>query len=319
MNNKIVNSIIINLISRYLAGGSSLRETRNITRKQLALTNCGVGFIHPGSQVQTELNLRFMKAVEIFNSSGINISTLSQVNSIFLNRKTSIRTSGVKIATPSQELEFKPPSADKLQSLLTQMQIDIAEFPVISIQQAICFYTQLIKIHPFSDANGRTARAMVCAMLINDPSAYISFLYRLNANKEDYIAALDAYTLTSKEYIDSTYWDQAQYFGKQVAQLSTQVILETHKSLTTQFTLSPDAKNCVLLIEHLWLHPIVYPPKLASHLKLSEIDLDKAIDELVKRKILVPRAMRNPKGAVVLECPKIMSAWAQIDNQFLQR
>lgn len=309
------NKIFVNLLIRYLAGDSSLKETRNVSRKQLSLFSSGVGFSNEKVRHQTILNIKFQKAINIFIEQGININSLCSANATFLGiePKKAIRNVACNVSNSKGECLYIAPEPEQLMPLLQSFSTDINQAD-ISLEKAILFYSRLINIHPFFDANGRTARAMVCAMLKSQPSKMLSFLFRLNANQNDYGIALRKYQVTSKQYIECDYWKSASHWTVLKNAQCLELIKVDNNKLTAPFLFFNGAELFIQIIGYLWFQPILFLPKISKELDIPLNKLENAISQLCKNNILKPRAMRFPKGSVVFECPQILSTYEQIDK-----
>ncbi|WP_125556994.1 Fic family protein [Pseudoalteromonas rubra] len=311
----IKGDILTRLFVRYLAGGSSLRQTRGVTRAQIALFESQAGFRNQAVLQQAHLNRAFNQAVSLFINQGVSLSSLCRVNAVLLNGQPdeSIRKVECKVSAPNGERLYIPPSPDRLHNLINEYVNDV-KCQESSLSTTIVNYSRLVNIHPFYDANGRTARALAVAQLHKEPILLLSFLYRLSADKNDYFNALHQYDLTTKEYVDCDYWTRAQTWAEATGSQCLDLIEITNRNLTTPFILMPQAQSYLLVIRFLWFHPVVFLPSLAKKLNMRVDYLQSVIKSLCDNNVLVPRAMRYPEGTVVFECPQILSTFEKIDK-----
>ncbi|AOT11068.1 Fic family protein [Pseudoalteromonas luteoviolacea] len=285
------------------------------------MTASGVGFNHAPSVVQLKNNQSFIKAVEVLQSSEISVDALCHANSIFLdgNPTDAIRRGESQVTSLSGDFYYKPPSPSYLIALLDEFIDDLSNINHFSLQDAIVYYSRLIKIHPFTDANGRVCRALMCALLPAKEGLYVSALYRLHVEKSEYIIASEPYSVSAKEYIDSEFWRAAEKWAVEVVQIAFAKINKTHSFLVNQFALSANGADCIKVIEQLWSSPIVYPPHLSRELSMPLTKIIAILQQLTHHNILVARPMRNPAGAVVFECPAIFNVFEEIDKYLLKK
>ncbi|MCG7533949.1 Fic family protein [Pseudoalteromonas sp. OOF1S-7] len=311
----IKNDVLARLFVRYLAGGSSLRQTRGVTRAQIALFESQAGFRNQAVLQQAHFNQVFNKAISVFIEHGVSVNSLCRANAILLNSQPddTIRKVECKVSAPNGERLYIPPPPERIHALMNEYVSDV-KCQESSLFNTIINYSRLVNIHPFYDANGRTARAMAFAQLHQEPRLLLSFLYRLSADKNNYFNALHQYGVTSKEYVDCDYWTHAMTWAEATGSQCLSLIESTNKKLTAPFILMPQAHVHLLVIRFLWSQPIVFLPSLAKKLKIRVGYLQSVIKSLCDNKILVPRAMRYPEGTIVFECPQILATFEQIDS-----
>ncbi|QTL38036.1 Fic family protein [Pseudoalteromonas viridis] len=311
----IKNDVLTRLFVRYLAGGSSLRQTRGVTRAQIALFESQAGFRNQAVLQQAHFNYVFNKAISVFINQGVSVNSLCRANAILLNSQPddTIRKVECKVSAPNGERLYIPPSPDRLHALMNKYVSDVkCQEP--GLFNTIINYSRLVNIHPFYDANGRTARALAFAQLHKQPSLLLCFLYRLSADKDDYFNALHHYDVTSNEYVDCDYWSQAKMWAEETSSQCLNLIDTVNKKLTAPFILMPQAQVHLSVIRFLWFHPVVFLASLAKKLQVRIDYLQSVIKSLCDNRILVPRAMRYPEGTVVFECPQILATFEQIDS-----
>lgn len=194
--------------------------------------------------------------------------------------------------TKIQDATFVPPPQEEVERLITEL-IDYLnkydELPLL-IKCALMHY-QFETIHPFCDGNGRIGRSLITLYLckknkISKPLLYASDYFEkhrreyyeilLNTNKtgkfEDWIKFfLEAIKVQSEDALERT--------------IKIQKLREDYQAKTKNHK---QVINLLSVIDLLFMNPFVQINQIASKLNITYPTAKKAVDNLIKLKILKP-------------------------------
>lgn len=146
----------------------------------------------------------------------------------------------------TREITFRPPETKEVPRLMGELvewlnsQDRERLNPVI--EAAVTHY-ELVRIHPFIDGNGRTARALATLVLVRrdfDTKRFFALDDYYNADRRRYYEALQSVKPDSR---DLTYW--LEYFSEGVA-ISIKAVEEKVLDLTQGKTREPEVKQIAL-------------------------------------------------------------------------
>jgi len=182
---------------------------------------------------------------------------------------------------------FVPPHADRLNECLA----DLVEFgnrtDIDAIAKAALFHAQFETIHPFTDGNGRTGRALLHRMLANDEvllHATLPASAGLLHDVASYMRALDEYHEGNIVPIVTCLADALELavaLGSQIA-MDVDEVLCRWREATTERKGSATHRLPALLVEQ----PVVDVAYVARELDITDRAARNLIDAACKRGIL---------------------------------
>jgi|TARA_B110000196_G_scaffold318175_2_gene332944 fido (protein-threonine AMPylation protein) len=308
-------------LNRYLAGNRSLKESRSVSRKRLALVNSGVGYIDPLA-IDLAYQIRsYNKALSILSEIPIiTLEHLLEVNFIIATEsktKGTIRSNQNWIdgnSPVNSSFVFPPP--EYVHKLITDWISFINDPNVTEDQKAIFGHNQLIGIHPFSNGNGRTGRIFLQAILEKKYGEIIHpCLYRLDNKNDTYIQA-SVSTLTSEGTSGPLhqFWTDSIDWGNITKQKMYAVLEKGKIMMNNRIVMVSISDSANKLLNYLWAQPIVCEVGLMKKFKWSFSKSKTVIQELVNAQVLEVRKLSAPQGAVIYDCPLIFDLWQQLDD-----
>jgi len=166
---------------------------------------------------------------------------------------------------------FVPPHADRVRSCLEDLVLFAAREDVPPVAKAAVFHAQFETIHPFTDGNGRTGRALLHRMLASDEVLLHTMLpvsAGLLHDVDRYMSALDAYHDGAIEPIIECLVDAlelAVVIGSRIASDVDEILAEW-ESANTDRAGSASHQLPALLAEQ----PVIDVAYAASHLGITD-------------------------------------------------
>lgn len=204
---------IISLINaRYLCGGDSIKQLRQVSWKHFFMLDA-----LPNRDVLKLFNRLKEYSRLVINSDYtlVDERSLLAVHGI-LNEDaiSAIRNSQNLVGSSHAQIAiFVPPPPDQVRGLLDNYFFaTVRSTNSLCIEEVIQIYSNFLKIHPFSDGNGRVARVIFdCLLRKCRPDILVSpLLYRLYHNDlyRDYVKFVgDDYSYT--QYTSLPFWKEA--------------------------------------------------------------------------------------------------------------
>lgn len=254
-------------------------------------------------------NVQAMRAT-LSKKGPLSIKFICTLHDILFSEKTaqSLRTEPVWIGgafySPHEAL-FVPPAAHHLETYLKDLLDFSKRQDVPPIIKTALFHAQFETIHPFTDGNGRTGRALLHRLLSeNEVLMYatlpisVGLLHNVNA----YMAALDAYQEGEIVPIITQILDAlelATVLGNTLAQ-SIDAVLASWKEKTHQRKGASLHKLPFVLIEQ----PVITVDYLSKSLGLSERGTRNLIEVAAEQGILEQHG--NRKTGVFYQAPELI-------------
>ncbi|MBR3318455.1 MAG: Fic family protein [Atopobiaceae bacterium] len=182
---------------------------------------------------------------------------------------------------------FVPPHPSRVPDCLKDLVRFALREGIPALAKAALFHAQFETIHPFTDGNGRTGRALLHRMLGHDEvlqHAALPLSAGLLHDVSSYMQALDAYHEGQTEpiiacLIDAT--ELAVVLGSRIAS-DVDEVLATWNEANTDRADSASRRLGYLLVEQ----PVVNTAYVASHLNVSDRTARTLIDKACARGIL---------------------------------
>jgi Fic family protein len=208
-------------------------------------------------------------------------------------RPGELRTTQNWIGRPGADItqaDFVPPPPNEVQNCLAELEkyIDRDDGLPVLVRAAL-IHAQFETIHPFLDGNGRLGRLLITLLLchwgvIDKPLVYLSYFFK--ANRTEYYARL----MAVRQKSDWINW--LKFFLRGVAEtakMANSAAIEIHQLHIRDRERIHDAKaghTAIKLFSVLSKSPTVGIPKLCALLNKPAPTVQRAVDHLVKLKIL---------------------------------
>ncbi|WDE05852.1 Fic family protein [Thalassomonas viridans] len=312
-------------LNRYLAGSRSLRESRLLSRKRLALVTSQIGYIDPEAIDLVKQIDRYQQAREILTANhSLTLEQLLDINrslEVENQRTGSLRQNQNWIGgkTPLQAAYVCPPP-ELVEELMHDWLMFINNPDLPGEITAIVGYSQLLLIHPFSDGNGRTSRVFLQSRLEQKYGDIIHpTLYRLHKN-EQYIDAVQSTLRETSPLVPlHSFWQESLAWGNELKRRMYQILAEGQAELNARLAMRALSNNARTLLDYLWVQPIVCEAGLGKHFGWDFFTAHNAILELINVNILEAHKIRQPEGAIIYDCAIIFSTWQKLDDEIVQK
>lgn len=201
---------------------------------------------------------------------------------------------------------FVPPHADRVRSCLDDLVAFGVREDISPVAKAAIFHAQFETVHPFTDGNGRTGRALLHRMLAADEVLLHTMLpvsAGLLHDVERYRGALDAYQGGAVEPIIECLADALELsvvIGARIAS-NVDAVLAGWAQANTDRAGSASHRLPALLVEQ----PVVDASYVASHLDITGRAARSLIETACERGILAK--MGNAKRGAFYQAPDLIA------------
>ncbi len=313
---------------RYSAGGTSLRDGRQISRKRLALIGAKV----PKLDIEARKLLMHSQAMQAVVDIGCSadkftLDTFNQMGEPIKSDKGNAgqfrqRQGWIGGENPIDAYYVCPP-AEFVEDLMAQLCDFINRDDIPATLQAAVAHMQMSIIHPLSDGNGRMARALVEVILRrrkvvtqNNPPV---FLYRLGLDNNEYVAAIKAfeqeqYTPLYDFWLDANRWGVKQL--DKLQQMKNQFI--THSQTSLRQIKVTDGNKIKALLTILFNQPILTEQRVAELLNVGKDEALMYLNTLTQSGVCKKHKLREPKDTVIWDAPEVFALIAQLDKQLFE-
>lgn len=307
-------------LSRYLAGENSLRESRSISRKRLALVASGLPNMDAEAYNLYQQQQRYMQALTLLKSAAtIDTSVLCQANKLLAPKHKlagSVRTNQNWVGKSLKKASYIPPEPGKLNPLLINLSEFITDSTHDPLTKAYTAHSQLLLIHPFADGNGRTSRVLWQALISKSQRQPLHpVAYRLFNAKFDYIRATCSFGVDNSQGTEHPFWRESIEWGETFKIQLQDTLLQTQKQLQSKIALTPISSDAQQLLAYLWAQPVIYLPALSQAMKWTVTQCQQAVLELANKQVLTPRKVKVPAGEVIFDCQEILQCYIQLETQ----
>lgn len=300
------------VLLRTESASSSQIENLTVGARQLALAEIGERANENASVVSA--NVRAMEAALALSRS-IDQQSILAMHAALLNGSQPHhagrwRTQQVWIGGSDagpHRADFVPPSHERVEEAVDDLLRFAARDDLPTMVQVAITHAQFETIHPFTDGNGRTGRALVHSMLAHGGLAErmtVPVSSGLLVNTETYFAALDAYRAGHLEPIVERFVD-ATLFAVGNGRELVDDLIRIRDSFPDRVRVRSDSsawKVADLLIGQ----PVVNSAYVQQRLGVTDVTAVRAIDTLVEAGVLVqPTAARKNR---VWQSPEILQA-----------
>ena len=300
--------------ARYLCGGEALKSFRMVSRTQLALVKCEIGYFEPRAVNLAFQIDRFMNGVNLLLDKGIEKSSICRINSLLRNVELndSYRDKDVWIGRTKKKAKHIPPSYKELDSLMSKWLVQ-ANQENLSAKQIFGIYAQYLLIHPFPDGNGRTGRVIINNLLKrNKVSCLPPDLYRLSrAETNSFVEQIQSNQTKSQitTFIDGWFlWESS--IRSQLDELT----IKTIKLIESKLVMSRPNELQIKVISLLWDQPLISNAYVKKKLNTNDNDTNNALSFLIRVKILEEKKVKYNPNISIYQAPIILEFLHDLDD-----
>ncbi len=184
---------------------------------------------------------------------------------------------------------FVPPHADRVHHLMADLVAFMHRTDLPVLVTAAIAHAQFETIHPFTDGNGRTGRALIHGLLRNmgaTTNVTVPVSAGLLHDTSAYFAALDAYRDGRPEAIVESL-AEASFRAVSNGRLLVADINAAARGWDNKVRARSDS-SVHRLKSHLLSHPVVNVRSVANHLEVSDVAATSAISKLADAGVLTP-------------------------------
>lgn len=300
------------LFSRYLAGGVALRESRATSRREIFLQDSGVS---KPSKLIRELNEtinRYNNTVIYLAQSKFGVEDICQANHILLANDKSGKSGLIRkypLVNKLKNHKISLPAPTELKKSLENALSHLSS-GCHPVEKSIYISAVLLGLHPFSDGNGRTARAVFDAIMLRYGAAAISPFYFIfqEKNMKQHIISVALTAISADFSIKGEFWDYYKDWHGPITIKVDEIINEAKNIVKSKIFMLPISVKDIEHINKLWANPIINP----NSNNLSP----QIISTLVNSGLITPK--RTTHG-VIYCCDTILLMYEKLDNILLSR
>jgi Fic family protein len=306
-------------LTRYICGDSALKECRQVSRNRLALAAIGLNTTDIHAILLHNTIERYEQARNmLIQKKSISIETLCEINGLFTADKKfsgKVRTSQNWIGKSLDKATYTPPPADHLPELLNEWLDFTNAIKANSHPLAILSYVRLILIHPFYDANGRTARLVYdMLMSLNDPNFVHLALYRMGIAPTQYKNALWSFGVKTDEGLQHPYWQQALIWTHNYKTQAIKLLKATQALINNKLGLSSLNANDKTLLNHLWAQPVISLAYLQDKFGWDSKSSHLSIEKFIHLNILKMYRSKTDSRTSIFVCEDMFQTWQLLDE-----
>lgn len=201
------------------------------------------------------------------------------------------------------------PTAERVPGLIEDLVVFMRRDDLPVLAHAALAHAQFETIHPFTDGNGRTGRALVHAMLRTKRltrRVTVPVSAGLLTDTSRYFDALDAYRTGDPEPIVER-MAHAALRGAQEARVLVAELVEIHARWQDRITARPQAAAW-RLVDLLRERPVVTAEVVQERLGLAAPHVRRAVNPLLKAGILKESRMAQDGRRIVWRAPEVLAA-----------
>lgn len=336
IKNLFIGDVIIDKIyfsqflARFIAGNENLKKLRGISRNKLALAASGIGYFKTDEQALLKQIQQYVKAENyLFTQDEITLINITKTNKMLTSehkRAGKIRTTQNWIGGKTiKKAAYICPPPTQVNNLLKNWLEFINDEKISIGKRIIIGYSYLILIHPFSDGNGRTARALLGALLKKHFGLYVNpILYRIhskavNVSANEYINAIHSFHKSDKKIVGyHSFWYESFQWANDVQQAINILVQQVKNKINNAIMLVNLSPQALILIDYLWKQPVICEKGLAKEFNWDINIIQSSLAELLSLGLIEPKKLRSIKDSIVFSCPIILDVWAKMDDIICQ-
>ena len=227
------------------------------------------------------------------------------------------RTTQNWIGKSLEKAVYIPPPPNELEQRLQEW-YDLVNVKASSVEDAIKYHIKLLEIHPFYDANGRTARAFLESLVskINKEMLSLS-VFRFGVSPAFSRSGEQAFGVSTEEGVQHAFWQETIEWTKRSTVLANSAIAETNSKIKSKLGIFSISNQELKVIEYLWVHPIITPKKLHEVFAWDMEFCHFLLMKLCNLGVLTAKKLRDGNGKSVFVCEDVFNCFETIDALFL--
>lgn len=250
------------IFSRYLAGGVALRDARQVSRRQFFMHGCMPNFSNAAVADLSEATSRYNNVVSYLAGSSFAVGDICYANRILNHedpRAGIVRTQHFIHNIKKNKVSLPAPehTASYLNNAIGQLGND----NITPLQAAIYICANLLWLHPFSDGNGRTARALFDAIALKNNVLMISpfFFIFQQKNMQQHLSAVVSTAAKQDFNISGEFWHQYAKWHHCISAKVSSLLRHTQQIFNSKLLMLPLCRDNIEQINRLWQNPIINP------------------------------------------------------------
>jgi hypothetical protein len=225
-------------------------------------------------------------------------------------------------STTPFDARYVCPPPEMVPKLFTNWTNFINDDSIEFYYRAIIGHCQLGSIHPFVEGNGRTARVFMESMLRRQLGDRIPLMtYRLSPNCPTamHLDMQERFNNGDSDSLSHPFWTDAIAWNQQLQNKVKLILDNTRRKINAKIGLNRFSPTSAKLMDYLWGQPVVSKIALMK-LFVSDISrIQPTLDELIRLGLIETRLLKEPKNAVIFDCPLIFEAYAAIDEAIFEK
>lgn len=304
---------------RYLCGGGSLREFRDVSRFDLLLAKIGMG-----TTQATQLNEKiiiFNRCIGVFVQGGLSKDSLFKSHAVVMSLPSSrFRKSPAWCGkSQSESIYPKTDNAADIDKSIRELTSHYSAQYDHNLSSSINTHMKLLQIHPFSDGNGRVARAFILGEEEKYGILISPLLFLLQEGARD-LYVKDAHSRYREERQDAgnqIFWNVAYDWSVYVTNEIQYLIKSAKKQLDLKLANIALSNLEKALVQKLWKQPIVNETVLKT-LSQSEDAIVEAVTNLLSIGVIQPTQIAKFKDEPLFHCQILINLYKHIESALFQ-
>lgn len=304
---------------RYIAGSNSLRGSRAVSRKRLALSGSGIQSSDlEAYQLHVQIEKFDYAVKQLAACNKITLKDLCAVNKIVASDTPGagkVRRHQNWVGPSLSKAVYVPPKPDEIEALLERLTVSLNADSEESLHKICYCHSNFLMIHPFTDGNGRCSRVLLHALDMHRKEWKISpFIYRFLAGEDRYIAATRAFGVDNNHGIDNPFWSDSIAWGKNKISEIEDVLYRTQLEISQKTLLVNLGTGLSKIIEIAWSNPIFNFEKLSTHFKSNQENLIAILKHLIETGLISQKKIKHHETEVIYEFKPIMDCYFEIES-----
>ena len=311
---------LFDFFDRYLAGSSCLEQSRNVSRRQIALGKTKGVSDQNTAKLMADISLYQKTVLFLVSSTKFDVDCLTKAHETLLPHNEfsgQLRKHPSFVRIDSKGTTIRHVSPEHIRENLAAIFEYIKNSNHSDTDKAINIYFKLLHTHPFRDGNGRLARAIVQSFLVR--AGYFNMhpcLFRFQCSPEIYFSS--AKTSVDKEFKhhEELFYSQAKSWSEAACVRAKQLLESTQKQLFQKLGLGNFNRYEKNFIDELWAAPVIWGEDSLEKSSRKE-DKKQTIIRFMELGILKPQRL-SISNRMIFICEEILDCWDSLDNLLMK-
>ena len=311
--------------SRYLCGNLALQNLRSVSRYRTSLVAIGEAVEDVEATALYNRTCEYRQAVKYLSQCDVySADTLKIGHSFFKTDKLSgeFRYTQNWIGPSRENATYVPPAHTEVIDKIDVLISFINHHAKVDTRTAKLAYLELLTIHPFDDANGRFARALLESLLPNNDPIFIHpSLYRLGTNTKFYAKMHYQYRYSgtfSEATLTDKYWVNCEKWAAKYQEYCKNLIAKSIASLEKKINYANSSNLLLSTLALLINNPIVTERYLAKTFSLEKHQVSDLISTLIARGILTKYRTRTNEKIDIYVSDEVMEMYHLLDQMIFK-